>query len=168
MNAPALPASRFQRLLFCTDFSASADAAFGFALDAAIRRPDATLYVLHVLHEPGAQFWTSYLAGVENSVAAARQVTDAKMADRYLARAPQGLDVRVELRVGPEAATILEFARTLQIDVIILGRHGHGGAGKTLFGSVVEKVVRKAKCAVLVVPLNYAQAAPDSAAPPPP
>jgi nucleotide-binding universal stress UspA family protein len=27
---------------------------------------------------------------------------------------------------------------------------------KTLFGSVAEKIVRKAHCAVLVVPLNFA------------
>jgi nucleotide-binding universal stress UspA family protein len=31
--------------------------------------------------------------------------------------------------------------------------------GKALFGSVAEKIVRKAECAVLVVPLCYAQAA---------
>ena len=55
MNLPALPESRFKRILFCTDFSESADAAFDFALDAAIRRPDSTLYLLHVIHEPDAQ-----------------------------------------------------------------------------------------------------------------
>ena len=41
--------------------------------------------------------------------------------------------------------------------MIILGRHGHSSMGKALFGSVAEKVVRKADCAVLVVPLSYAR-----------
>jgi len=70
------------------------------------------------------------------------------------------MNLQTVFRIGPDAATILEFARSERIDVIVLGRHGHGGMGKALFGSVAEKVVRKAECAVLVVPLAYAKAAP--------
>ena len=55
MNPSALPETRFKRILFCTDFSESADAAFEFALDAAIRRPGSTLFLLHVIHEPDRQ-----------------------------------------------------------------------------------------------------------------
>jgi nucleotide-binding universal stress UspA family protein len=159
MNIPAPPESRFKRILFCTDFSESADAAFDFALDAAIRRPDSTLYLLHVIHEPDAQYWKSQLAEVENINAEAKKAIDAKVAAAYLSRVPKGLEVKVEFRIGPDAATILEFAKAAQIDVIILGRHGHSSVGKALFGSVAEKIVRKAECAVLVVPLSYAQAA---------
>ena len=57
-----------------------------------------------------------------------------------------------------DAATILEFAESNRIDLIVLGRHGHGGVGKALFGSVAKKIVRKAHCAVLVIPLDYAKA----------
>jgi nucleotide-binding universal stress UspA family protein len=163
MNIPALPDSRFKRILFCTDFSESADAAFEFALDAAIRRPGSTLYLLHVIHEPDAQFWKSYLAEVDNINADAKKAIDAKVAATYLARVPKGQEVKLEFRIGPDAATILEFAKATQIDVIILGRHGHSSMGKALFGSVAEKIVRKAECAVLVVPLSYAKAAPTAA-----
>jgi len=161
MNPSALPESRFKRILFCTDFSESADAAFPFALDAAIRRPDATLYLLHVIHEPDAQYWKSQLAEVENINAEAKKAIDAKVAAAYLSRIPEGMEVKVEFRIGPDAATILEFAKAEQIDVIVLGRHGHSGVGKALFGSVAEKIVRKAECAVLVVPLSYAKTAPE-------
>jgi nucleotide-binding universal stress UspA family protein len=159
MNPSALPESRFRHILFCTDFSESADAAFEFALDAAVRRPGATLYLLHVIHEPDAQFWKSYLAEVENINAEAKKAIDAKVAASYLSRVPKGLEVKVEFRIGPDAPTILEFAKVTQIDVIILGRHGHSSVGKALFGSVAEKIVRKADCAVLVVPLSYAKTA---------
>ncbi len=158
MNPSALPESRFKRILFCTDFSESADAAFEFALDAAVRRPDATLYLLHVIHEPDAQYWKSQLAEVENINAEAKKAIDAKVAAAYLSRVPKGMEVKVEFRIGPDAATILEFAQAAQVDMIILGRHGHSKVGKALFGSVAEKIVRKAECAVLVVPLSYAQA----------
>jgi nucleotide-binding universal stress UspA family protein len=157
MNPSTLPESRFKRILFCTDFSESADAAFEFALDAAVRRPGATLYLLHVIHEPEAQFWKSYIAEVDNVDAAAKKAIDEKVAAAYLARVPKELDMKVEFRIGPDAATILEFAKAAQIDVIILGRHGHSSVGKALFGSVAEKIVRKAECAVLVVPLDYAK-----------
>jgi nucleotide-binding universal stress UspA family protein len=149
------PETRFKRILFCTDFSDSAHAAFEFALDAAIRRPGSTLYLLHVLHEPDAQFWKSYVYEVENVDERARRSIDEKMA-AYLARVPPGMDARVEVRIGVDTTAILEFAKAMQIDVIILGRHGHSSVGKALFGSVAEKIVRKADCAVLVVPLSYA------------
>jgi nucleotide-binding universal stress UspA family protein len=161
MNPAAVPQSRFKRILFCTDFSESADAAFDFALDAAIRRPDSTLYLLHVIHEPDAQYWKSQLAEVENINAEAKKAIDAKVAAAYLSRIPKGMDVKAEFRIGPDAATILEFAKAAHVDVIILGRHGHSSVGKALFGSVAEKIVRKAECAVLVVPLSYAKGAPD-------
>ena len=161
MNPAAVPQSRFKRILFCTDFSESADAAFDFALDAAIRRPDSTLYLLHVIHEPDAQYWKSQLAEVENINAEAKKAIDAKVAAAYLSRIPKGMDVKAEFRIGPDAATILEFAKAMQIDVIILGRHGHSSVGKALFGSVAEKIVRKAECAVLVVPLSYARTPQD-------
>ena len=156
MNATPPPESRFKRILFCTDFSDSADAAFEFALDATVRRPGSTLHLLHVIHEPDAQFWKSYIAEVDNVDADAKKAIDAKVAAAYLSRVPPGVDLKVEFRIGPDAATILEFAQASQIDLIVLGRHGHGGVGKTLFGSVAEKIVRKAHCAVLVVPLEYA------------
>ena len=158
MNATPPPESRFKRILFCTDFSDSADAAFEFALDATVRRPGSTLHLLHVIHEPDAQFWKSYLNEVENIDADARKAIDAKIATAYRSRVPAGVELTVTIRIGPDAATILEYARTAQIDLIVLGRHGHGGVGKALFGSVAEKIVRKAGCAVLVVPLSYVKA----------
>src|SRR5512143_3373999 len=125
MNSAALPESRFKRILFCTDFSESADAAFDFALDAAIRRPDSTLYLLHVIHEPDAQYWKTQLAEVENINAEAKKAIDAKVAASYLSRVPKGMEVKTVFRIGPDAATILDFAKAEAIDVIILGRHGH-------------------------------------------
>lgn len=152
-----LPASRFRKILFCTDFSESADAAFEYAVDAAIRRPESTLYLLHVIAEPEAQFWKSYMADVDNVDDQARASIDAKVAASYKSRLPAGVNLQVHFRVGPEAATILEFARAERIDIVILGRHGHSRLGKALFGSTAEKIVRKAECAVLVVPLGYAR-----------
>ena len=103
MNACPHPESRFKRILFCTDFSESADAAFEFALDATVRRPGSTLNLLHVIHEPDAQFWKSYIAEVDNVDADAKKAIDEKVATAYRSRLPAGVEMKAEFRIGPDA-----------------------------------------------------------------
>ena len=157
MNAAEHRETRFKRILCCTDFSESAEAAFDFAIDAAIRRPGSLLYLLHVIHEVDAQFWKSYIYEVDNVDEQAKRSIDEKFASNYRSRVPAGMEVKVQVRIGPDAPTILDFARDHEIDLIIIGRHGSSGVRSAIFGKVTEKVVRKAECAVLVIPLSYAQ-----------
>ena len=56
------------------------------------------------------------------------------------------------VRAGPAAATILGYAAENDVDLIVLGTHGRTGFERFVLGSVTEKVVRKARCAVLTVP----------------
>jgi len=147
--------SPFQRILFCTDFSENADYAFDFAIDAALRRPGSTLYLLHVVPEPDAQFWKTYIYEVDGVDDKAKQDIDARVAAAYLPRVPPEVNLHVEMRVGRDSSKILEFARDKNVDLIVMGRQGHGALGKVLFGNVTEKVVRKADCAVLIIPLSY-------------
>ncbi len=157
MNEPSVPvpAEPFRRILFCTDFSENADFAFRFAVDAAGRRPGSILYLLHVIPEPDAQFWKTYIYEVEDIDEKARRDIDAKIEASYLPRVPEGIDFRVEMRVGKDWMTILDFAREHDVDLIVIGRQGRGSLQKVLFGNVAEKIVRKAECAVLVVPLSF-------------
>lgn len=147
--------SVFKRILFCTDFSENADFAFDFALDSVTRRPGCTLYLLHVVPEPDAQFWKTYLYEVEDIDAKAKHDIDARIETDYLARVPPGVHCEVEVRIGKDYLKILEFAEEKEVDLIIIGRQGRSTLGKVFFGSVTEKVTRKANCAVLVIPLSY-------------
>jgi nucleotide-binding universal stress UspA family protein len=65
------------------------------------------------------------------------------------------LELKVEFRAGKDYQEILNFARENQIDLIVMGRQGHNALQKAFFVNVTEKVVRKADCVVLVVPLSY-------------
>lgn len=154
MRRDELPSSPFRRILFCTDFSENADFAFDYALDAAVRRPECTLYLLHVIPEPDAQFWKTYIYEVDDVDKKAKEDIDAKVAATYLPRVPEGVELKVEMCVGKDYLKILEFAKEKDVDLIVMGRHGHSRLDKVLFGNVTEKVVRKADCAVLVVPLS--------------
>ena len=46
---------------------------------------------------------------------------------------------------------ILEFAEEKSADLILIGTHGMSGLDKILFGSTAERVVRGAKCPVIMI-----------------
>ena len=48
---------------------------------------------------------------------------------------------------------IIELAQNKDIDLIVMGSHGHTGLKRLLMGSVTERVIGKAPCPVLVVKL---------------
>lgn len=148
----------FRRVLFCTDFSENADFAFQFAVEEAARTPGSTLHLLHVIPEPDAQFWKTYIYEVEEIDRKARADIDAKIAKDYLHHVPNGMDVQVEIRIGKDYIRILEYAEEMDADLIIIGRHGRTAFGKVLFGNVTEKVARKAGCPVLIIPLSFERA----------
>lgn len=144
----------YRRILFCTDFSANADLAFGLAVDAAERNFGCTLTLLHVLPEPDAQFWKSYIYEVEGVDAKARADIDRKIEATYRSRVPDGLAFRTEFRIGNPAQAILDYAREQETDLIVVGRQGHGSV---FYGNVASRVARHADCPVLVVPMSFAK-----------
>jgi nucleotide-binding universal stress UspA family protein len=63
-----------------------------------------------------------------------------------------GIQVDVLVDEGYTAGRILDQARSLPADLIVIGTHGLGGFERLMLGSVAEKVLRKATCPVLTVP----------------
>jgi len=54
--------------------------------------------------------------------------------------------------IAGTADAIVECARELRVELVIMGKHHLGFVEHMLAGSVAEKVVRHAPCAVLIVP----------------
>ena len=52
---------------------------------------------------------------------------------------------------GRAASKILDFAEANDIDLIVMATHGRSGMKRWVYGSVTEKVLRGAKCALLIV-----------------
>ena len=63
-----------------------------------------------------------------------------------------GADVDVVIVSGRPARQILERAKSLPADVIVISTHGASGFEHLILGSVTEKVLRQATCPVLTVP----------------
>ncbi len=62
------------------------------------------------------------------------------------------LKLVTELRPGPAAETICDYARSSGATLLVVGARHHGKLGKLLLGSTTETVLRNTPCAVLVVP----------------
>lgn len=62
-------------------------------------------------------------------------------------------DIKIKhiIREGSPAKVILEVANEEQVDLIVMGSSGKSGFDRFIMGSVADKVVNSAKCAVLVV-----------------
>jgi nucleotide-binding universal stress UspA family protein len=62
-----------------------------------------------------------------------------------------GLTAERVVLYGVPFQEIVEAAKARQVDLIVMGTHGHTGLMYVFLGSVAEKVVRLAPCSVLVV-----------------
>ena len=63
-----------------------------------------------------------------------------------------GIDTNGLLTQGSVVDVILQKSKQLEIDIIVVGTHGHGGVHHMIFGSVSEGVLRNTSCPVLVIP----------------
>jgi nucleotide-binding universal stress UspA family protein len=66
--------------------------------------------------------------------------------------AAKGVDVASRLTAGFAAGNIVEQARKLGADYIVLGSHGHTAVYDLLVGSTTHAVLKKSPCPVVIVP----------------
>lgn len=59
--------------------------------------------------------------------------------------------VTTSVRVGNPGIEITEYATEVKADLIVIPSHGYHGVKRFLLGSVAERVLRHADCAVLVL-----------------
>jgi nucleotide-binding universal stress UspA family protein len=87
-----------------------------------------------------------------NAIPAGRQQIEAQLREWLAPAVAAGLETDVIVTEGPVAAHILDRARTLPADLIVIGSHGRAGVERLILGSVTETVVREATCPVMTVP----------------
>jgi nucleotide-binding universal stress UspA family protein len=137
-------------VLAATDFSAPSRTAVRLAA-AVARRQGAPLMLFHAVESPaldvpavavvGASAWETELLA-----AAERQL------ERLASELRQTEMIAVETRaaIGSPAGLIVDIARQIAADLIVVGTHGRKGAAHLFLGSVAEHVVRASRCPVLV------------------
>jgi nucleotide-binding universal stress UspA family protein len=151
VRAGVRPRNEMRRVLTATDFSATSAAARDYAV-ALAHGSGAELVVLHAV-EPIALAgdvygFTTSATMYEAVDKAARQTLAGVVAE---ARKNRGLRVRGVLVSGAATTSIVDAAKKLRADILVLGTHGHSGLDHLLLGSVAERVVRTAPVPVLTV-----------------
>jgi nucleotide-binding universal stress UspA family protein len=74
-----------------------------------------------------------------------------KLAEFAAQHQVNGLHTERVVHSGTVADCVLEFAEKESVDLIVMGTHGRHGFDRLTMGSVTEKILRKARCPVLVV-----------------
>jgi len=141
----------FRKIVVGVDFSPASRAALLKAAQLAAES-GAELTIAHVWEIPvfavgdGAAFPAPVL---EDVIAASQRLLETWQAE---ARALGARTVGTMLRNGAPWHELVELVRTdPSFDLIVVGTHGRTGIKHVLLGSVAERVVRHARCAVLVV-----------------
>ena len=143
-------AFRVKKILVPIDFSDCSRKALRYAVPFA-KEHDAALTLLYVVPTP------SYVIG-EYSIAPYAEIQaemrnhGARELARLIVDEVKG-DVPADSRVqvGSAAHEIVELAKELPADLIVISTHGRTGLKHVFMGSVAEHVIRHASCPVLVV-----------------
>ena len=141
-----------QHILVPIDFSLPSQAAVKYGR-AFAENFGASLHLLHVIEDAMISFPAGEGAGV---IAPMALDEIEKSAREQLGKVltPEERDrfhVRTTTVRGSPSMEITGYAQAEKIDLIIMGTHGRNPIAHMLMGSVAEKVVRKAPCAVLIV-----------------
>ena len=59
--------------------------------------------------------------------------------------------VKIQVAIGDPTTEIIDYAKEISADLIVLPSHGRKGISRFLLGSVTERVVRLSPCPVLVI-----------------
>ncbi len=156
----------YKKILVTTDLTPNSEFAFKHAVMLG-RRNDAKIYLLHVLPQVDSTM-RNYISSMlgekqlkeleQNNMGKARKEMEQEIDDfakKELANFPEDLArfAGTEVTVGHPVIKILETAKHLDVDLIVMGTHGKGIIEQAFLGSVAEKVLKKSTWPVFVVPL---------------
>ena len=141
---------RVDTILLAVDFSEAAQYLAEYATLFS-KGLGARLVVLYV--SPSMNRYTTLYVPPESIQTLVAQILEGagRVMGEFMAERFAGLNAvgRVEYGYAPEK--ILEIAREVRADMIIMGTHGRRGVDRIPFGSVAEKVVKTAKIPVVTI-----------------
>jgi len=137
----------FKAILVPIDFSGCSEKALHFAVRFA-GHFRAKLVLLHVAPSYADPYFVTEFGPLQSDV-----VRSCQTRLEALARdaAPPEVRVQTLVRLGRPATAIVDAARDLGVDLIIISTHGYTGLKHVVFGSTAEEVVRHAPCPVMTI-----------------
>lgn len=154
----------FKKILWPTDFSDYSFKALEAAVEVATKF-SSELYIMHVV-SPATDSKTPLFPAQLDAVSyreKMKEIAERSLAEIIAEHVPKTLVLHQLVVFGNPAHEILRFAEEQEeIDLIVIATHGKSGFKRFILGSVTERVVRHAGCAVLKIgSKSQAGAAPD-------
>ncbi len=140
------------RIVYCTDFSDNAEAAFLTATDLADRY-QANLYLVHVLPPVVNPMFsgTGMMLPEEKPDESLLLDLNERMQEVYAKRIPESVSYELLIRHGHVSTEIIHVIKETDADLAVVGAFGLSGMGLVLFGSVAKRISHKAPCSVMIV-----------------
>jgi nucleotide-binding universal stress UspA family protein len=147
---PSAQTLHLNTMLVAVDFSDPSKHAFEHAVKFA-RQFGAELTLLHVLEQCTTPSFPD-LPNVPGYSPQELAVAEGNLRDLVSSARTAGVQKSTWLlRVGLATHEIVEAAKELDVDLIVIATHSHGGGKHFCLGSTAERVVRAAPCPVFVV-----------------
>jgi len=144
-----------KKILVPTDFSVYADNALKQAIDIA-KQNKSKIYLFHVIDDGFQQCAADYCLN-EGDVQRIYKDSIKSAMDKLQQEAKKitdnqsGIEIVFDTVRGIPYEEILKEQEAKGIDLIVIASHGKTGILKNLLGGVVDKVMKRAKCQVLLV-----------------
>lgn len=144
-----------KKILVPTDFSVYADNALKQAIDVA-KQNKAKIYLFHVIDDGFQQCAVDYCLDegtvqkiLKESIKNAKEKLQQEA--KKITDNNSSIEIVYDTRRGIPYEEILKEQEEKGIDLIVIASHGKTGILKNLMGGVVDKVMKRAKCQVLLV-----------------
>src|SRR5680860_1277080 len=112
----------------------------------------AEIILLHVISKP-VLYYTSYVGMVPQQI---KNVDELKtVAQKFLKKTKNDLGdgtIKTLIKEGDTAESILESAKKLKVDIIVLGTHSRKWLENILLGSVAESVLEHSTFPLFIIP----------------
>jgi nucleotide-binding universal stress UspA family protein len=152
--------NKINKVLIALDYNPTAQkvAEVGFSM---AKSMNAEVVLLHVITDPVFYSTPGYspIMGFNGYLDMGPQLDSIdglkKASLQYLERSKQHLGdktIQTLVKDGDFAETILETAKELHADIIVLGTHSQKWLESILMGSVTEKVLRNSKMPLFIIP----------------
>jgi len=140
-----------KKILIPTDFSDYSRYALRYAV-AFARSFGAKLFLFHSCeHSVLGAGTEAYHFSVPEYMTEVEKNEKLRLEDWTAEVAREKIEVEPLFAVGTAYSTIVDAAREMDVDMIILATHGRKGVSHLVFGSTAEKVVRLSPCPVLTI-----------------
>lgn len=117
-------------------------------------------YACHLAKDVGAQVIVMNVIILDETNTTAKgeiEAHKARLTEFVAKNAPHhggDLKVREVVVAGQPYSAIVDCAESEHVDLVVMSTHGRSGLSRMLIGSVTDRLLRAAKCPVLVVPAH--------------